>query len=459
MEEIDEIISVEMINSSFDMNDLKEFESYQKLRELMSLGVKDWKAISECSYDILKNGFPCVLSMFSLLVASVHTKDRLTFLKYAKAIPSVIEMRWDVILPVRDRARVNLCNMLSNKVFLDKLDLLMFFEEDLESLTNIVEKLSKLNQFVTENLSASSSIILVIKSLRNKKNKLEQSINLDLSQKETKSLEQDISHVVLTDEKFKTADFENKRCQNFSNLTNNDKFQSKILLETSSTSIKSIRLDLQKYALNKLKNIHEDTKDNPSYDCSYSVVLRLMFISKWHGLKLPLDENKIIAKAPLKTRIAFFKNLFKTKQWQYIVEKGEMAFSDIPFWLDLQFYLYQAYDKLEKFDYALIIENELRSFIVLNPEIVDAQFSDGLPLACDETKHWINSLIQNTDSKTFKSLHNNLNNNKFSKSKNNALISNDIIELSKGNNFNQAITLILQSISIMLLKNNSTTGE
>jgi len=130
-----------------------------------------------------------------------------------------------------------------------------------------------------------------------------------------------------------------------------------------------------------------------SLDESISTGYKIMRILKWSEIKnAPVVTDGVIKiQGPHQQLRDFLETLFESENWNELLLKSEEAFTrpGLHFWLDLQFYSWQALAELDHTDCAEALNLELNSLLKRAPELVNMSYSDGIPFASEKVKDWI----------------------------------------------------------------------
>lgn len=128
---------------------------------------------------------------------------------------------------------------------------------------------------------------------------------------------------------------------------------------------------------------------------------RLMTTVRWDTVDQlpPLDAKGCTRLVPPRAEYrAHLKRLFLQQSWSEILENADRMFSEgvNHFWLDLQWYLYQALSKSgAPYDgWAEFIKQDLRLLLIRLPGLETLAYSDGTPFADEVTAGWISGEIQ-----------------------------------------------------------------
>lgn len=112
----------------------------------------------------------------------------------------------------------------------------------------------------------------------------------------------------------------------------------------------------------------------------------------------PLDatgRTRLIA--PRGDYRAQLKRLYLQQSWQELLEQADSMFSESVnhFWLDVQWYLYQALTKLPSpcDHWAEIIKQDLRLLLMRLPGLEGLAYNDGMPFADEVTQNWITQQV------------------------------------------------------------------
>ncbi|MFT0213804.1 type VI secretion system protein TssA [Pseudomonas sp. F1_0610] len=101
--------------------------------------------------------------------------------------------------------------------------------------------------------------------------------------------------------------------------------------------------------------------------------------------------------SPKPDQRALLKRLYLQQSWLELLEQADNMFSRgaCHFWLDLQWYIYQALSKAgNPYDsWADIIKQDLKGLLTRLPGLESLLFSDGTPFADETTLNWINQHV------------------------------------------------------------------
>jgi len=127
---------------------------------------------------------------------------------------------------------------------------------------------------------------------------------------------------------------------------------------------------------------------------------RLMKSLRWDTLHQvpPQDANGITRLAPPRGEYrAQVKRLYLQQGWGELVDQVERMYAEgvNHFWLDLQWYLYQALSRsaVHPSSWAGIVKRDLGMFLERMPGIELLCWSDGTPFADEATRDWINQHV------------------------------------------------------------------
>lgn len=127
---------------------------------------------------------------------------------------------------------------------------------------------------------------------------------------------------------------------------------------------------------------------------------RLMKSLRWDTLhQAPLQQvaNTTRLAPPRGDYRAQLKRLYLQHSWTELLEQAERMYAEgvNHFWLDLQWYLYQALSKLPapQDGWADIVKRDLGMFIERLPELEQLCWSDGTPFADETTREWISQHV------------------------------------------------------------------
>lgn len=76
-----------------------------------------------------------------------------------------------------------------------------------------------------------------------------------------------------------------------------------------------------------------------------------------------------------------------------LLAESEQALAEAPLWLDVHRYTCLAASRLGQDDIVRVVEAELRSFLARQPGLESLKFEDGVPLADDTTRAWIEGVL------------------------------------------------------------------
>nr|WP_314265430.1 type VI secretion system protein TssA [uncultured Moellerella sp.] len=123
---------------------------------------------------------------------------------------------------------------------------------------------------------------------------------------------------------------------------------------------------------------------------------RLMKTVRWDTLhQLPPQNNQGCTRltAPRTDARAQLKRLYMQQNWGELLEQADRIFTEgvNHFWLDVQWYLYQALSKSSSpWDgWAAIIKSDLQQFLTRLPGVENLAWEDGSPFADEVTLGWI----------------------------------------------------------------------
>lgn len=123
---------------------------------------------------------------------------------------------------------------------------------------------------------------------------------------------------------------------------------------------------------------------------------RLMKVVRWDTLHQlpPQDQRGCTRLSPPRTDArAQLKRLYLQQSWVELAEQADKLFAEgvNHFWLDVQWYLYQALSKSPApwNGWSDIIKNDLKQFLSRLPDLEKLSWEDGTPFADEVTLNWI----------------------------------------------------------------------
>ncbi|QPB80480.1 type VI secretion system protein TssA [Proteus sp. GOKU] len=123
---------------------------------------------------------------------------------------------------------------------------------------------------------------------------------------------------------------------------------------------------------------------------------RLMKVVRWDTLHQlpPQDQQGCTRLSPPRTDArAQLKRLYLQQSWGELAEQADKLFAEgvNHFWLDVQWYLYQALSKSPApwNAWSDIIKNDLKQFLTRLPDLEKLSWEDGTPFADEVTLSWI----------------------------------------------------------------------
>jgi type VI secretion system protein VasJ len=124
---------------------------------------------------------------------------------------------------------------------------------------------------------------------------------------------------------------------------------------------------------------------------------RLIRVGTWMMLKqLPPHQNQVtqITKASPDV-LQQYRNYQQTGDYQSLIAAVEDRFPNDPFWLDVHRFTAIALDALgpAHAEAKKAVIDELRGFLQRFPGVIDLRFSDGTPLADEQTRLWIENVV------------------------------------------------------------------
>jgi len=127
---------------------------------------------------------------------------------------------------------------------------------------------------------------------------------------------------------------------------------------------------------------------------------RLMKSLRWdtvHQAPLQQAANATRLAPPRGDYRAQLKRLYLQHNWTQLLEQAERMYAEgvNHFWLDLQWYLYQALSKqpAPQCEWADIVKRDLGMFIERLPGVEQLCWSDGTPFADETTREWIDQHV------------------------------------------------------------------
>ena len=144
---------------------------------------------------------------------------------------------------------------------------------------------------------------------------------------------------------------------------------------------------------------------------------RLMKVVRWdtiHQLP-PQDQQGRTRLSPPRTDArAQLKRLYLQQSWGELAEQADKLFAEgvNHFWLDVQWYLYQALSKSPApwNAWSDIIKNDLKQFLTRLPDLEKLSWEDGTPFADEVTLSWIKQQVMEENFDVMQGLSNNVSN-------------------------------------------------
>lgn len=138
---------------------------------------------------------------------------------------------------------------------------------------------------------------------------------------------------------------------------------------------------------------------------------RLMKVVRWDTLyQLPPQNHQECTRLspPRPEARAQLKRLYLQQHWGELVEQADKLFAEgvNHFWLDVQWYLYQALSKLPApwNTWSDIIKHDLKQFLTRLPGLEKLYWEDGTPFADEVTLSWIKQQVMEENFDTMQGL-------------------------------------------------------
>ena len=352
-----------------------EFEELQdeidKLSSPTASGAIDWKKIEDLSSSILAERSKDMLVAAYLSVGLTRNRGPEGLLLGTKILRDLIKNFWDTLFPPkkRKRGRIRILEWWIEKISAEVERLRPFKIKDTE-LAELTEALDDIDRFLEENLPDHPSTLPLSRLI-------EQSVEVEKTEKEEP----------------KAAEEETKGRKGQEGPA--------AAPSTAAAAVPaSGELEGPEDAKKALSNIQGLMKKMAAilreHEPASPLGYRLLRQAIWTSVMQPPPADSGVTKIPpppnqVKTALV---NLSNVGEWQKLVNACEANLVQRPLWLDLNRHSAAAlraqgseYEKA-----AQAVEGETSCLMRMVPELAELKFSDGTPLADDETKAWLASL-------------------------------------------------------------------
>lgn len=340
-------------------NDPAYDDNFERMKEEVNkLSGADTDLICSLAENLLLNSCKDVRVITYYIWARLHKEGEHGFADSLGLLAGLLNRYHDALLPIRATSRKAALEWLSGQRVLDSLSL--YPEVDHNEFSRIVALLATIEaELTTWNDADKPQLIGLFKALEKR---LAQSGGTD-------------SLVP----------------QNISRTEPNYGNKSVASPPSQSTTIETIQsgrelLDQSKVLANYLRN-------QPN---GWLAGHRLMKVVRWDTLhQLPPQNQQGCTRlsSPRSDAKAQLKRLYLQQSWGELAEQADKLFAEgvNHFWLDLQWYLYQALSKSPApwNAWSDIIKSDLKQFLIRLPGLENLSWEDGIPFADEVTLNWI----------------------------------------------------------------------
>lgn len=124
---------------------------------------------------------------------------------------------------------------------------------------------------------------------------------------------------------------------------------------------------------------------------------RMVRAAAWVTLQMPTPLNDGLSRIPPPAPhlVQRYRDLQDKGLWAQLLEQAESQFPDMPFWLDLHRMSARALEQLGASHRSAreAVEEETRGLVHRLPDLPACRFSDQMPFADEETRRWIEGLL------------------------------------------------------------------
>ena len=164
--------------------------------------------------------------------------------------------------------------------------------------------------------------------------------------------------------------------------------------ETTSLSVKEINFeDLNSLKKTLIPLANDILKADPTLTLSYSLIRE----AAWLNLKIPKDQNgTTMVPAPVPEIQDSLKAMNSKASWPDLLARCEAMLPRTPFWLDLQYFAYNAAVKQGEpyAEVAMTIEFYARKLATEHADLLKLKFDDGTPFASSAAKNWFKEAVE-----------------------------------------------------------------
>ena len=358
-----------------------EFEELQaeidKLSSPSASGGVDWKKVQELSASILAERSKDLLAAAYLSISLCRNQGIEGLAAGIQVMADMARNFWDQLYPPkkRKRGRIRILDWWIEKLTAEVERLRPFKVTDVE-LKGLTEALDELDRFLEEKLPEHPSTLPLIRLI-------EASAEVEQTEKAPEPAEEEAAGAEEA-EKGPAPEAEKQAAAAPS-------------AKAAAPAPEMGSAEEAKKALNSLLSqlkrasslIRNEEPQNP-------LAYRLLRTALWVPVSAaPPSENGVtkIPPPPAQASSALT-NLAGSQQWLKLLQASEANLVQRPFWLDLNRLSAQALQGLGP-DYsqaARAVEADTVSLIRIIPELLELKFSDGTPLADDETRQWLSAL-------------------------------------------------------------------
>lgn len=353
-----------------------------KLSSPTSSGTIDWNRVATLSADILAEKSKDILVASYFAVSQIHTSGLDGLAVGLQVYHDLLANFWETLYPKKKRIRGRIAAI---EWWLEKTDAVLSGSEpqslDLERKNELLEQCSRIDGLLDEFLDGSGLTCRPI-------SRFVEQISAKEADTSQKPQVQDKEPPAVADKKPVAEEIQ----QNTSNPP-----AAPVSVTADASKDLKPKEAVQQALQILVRTAPALNKENPASPLSY----QLLRFALWTPLEVlpPVTDGKTLIPPPDPQFVAMLQDLTARADWHSLIQTAETQLRQSPFWLDLNRFTCQALENLgqpyNKASDAVI--QEVQRLLDRLPGLITMLFSDGRPMADQESQEWIQSLSATDD--------------------------------------------------------------